>query len=185
MPKRLTPKTRGGGNVDYQVRHAEPADAQAIAAVARETWAETYRGIIPEEIQRAVLPQWYAEERLARAAANPQSAFFVAVSGAGEVVGFAQAGHRQEAGDAELWRFYVLPGHQRKGIGRRLLQACLEALQASGPVFRLFVQVEAENQIGRRAYEALGFRYVREYADENMGHATEMCEMRLRVDSKG
>jgi len=171
--------------VDYQVRHAEPADAQAIAAVARETWAETYRGIIPEEIQRAVLPQWYAEERLARAAANPQSAFFVAVSGAGEVVGFAQAGHRQEAGDAELWRFYVLPGHQRKGIGRRLLQACLEALQASGPVFRLFVQVEAENQIGRRAYEALGFRYVREYADEIMGHATQMCEMCLRVDSQG
>lgn len=165
----------------YRVRHAEPADASAIAAVARETWAETYRGTIPEEIQRAVLPQWYAEDRLARAAANLQSAFFVAVTGSGEVVGFAQAGHRQEAGDAELWRFYVLPAHQRQGIGRRLLQACLEALQASAPVSRLFVQVEAENQIGRRAYEALGFRYVREYPDELMGHVTQMCEMCLGV----
>lgn len=163
----------------YQVRRAQPADAPAIAAVARETWAATYRGIIPEEVQRAVLPQWYAEERLARAAESGQSAFFVAEAEAGEVVGFAQAGHREEAGDAELWRFYVLPDHQRKGIGRQLLQACLDALHAQGPVSRLFVQVEAENEGGRRAYEALGFTYVREYPDELPGHVTQMWEMCL------
>ncbi|MFO7274896.1 MAG: GNAT family N-acetyltransferase [Bacillota bacterium] len=168
--------------MEYQVRRAAPADAQAIAAVARATWAATYKGIIPEDIQQAVLPQWYAEERLARAAANPDSAFFVAETAAGEVVGFAQAGHRPEAGDAELWRFYVLPEHQRKGIGRRLLQACLAALQAQGPISRLFVQVEAENHGGRRAYEWLGFHYVREYDDDLMGHVTRMWEMCLHLD---
>ncbi len=171
--------------MEYQVRHAAPEDAAAVAAVARRTWADTYRGIIPEEIQAAVLPQWYAEERLARAAANPASAFFVAQTGAGEVVGFAQAGPREEPGDAELWRFYVLPENQRRGLGRRLLQACLGALEARGPVSRLFVQVEAENAGGRRAYERLGFHYVREYDDELMGHTTRMCEMCLHLDGQG
>jgi len=168
--------------VGYLVRRAVPEDAQAIGAVARETWAVTYRGIIPEQIQEAVLPQWYAEERLAAAAANPASVFFVAETESGEVVAFAQAGHRQEPGDAELWRFYVLPAHQRMGIGRRLLQACLDALRAQGPVARLFVRVEAENKGGRRAYERLGFQYVREYDEDLMGHVTRMCEMCLRLD---
>ncbi|MEW8978543.1 MAG: GNAT family N-acetyltransferase [Symbiobacterium sp.] len=167
--------------MSFHVRHAAPEDAPAIAAVARITWADTYRGIIPAEIQQAVLPQWYAEDRLARAAGNPESAFFVAEGEGGQVVGFAQAGPRKEAGDAELWRIYVLPEHQRRGIGRKLLQACLETLRARGPVNRLFVQVEAENQIGRRAYERLGFHYVREYDDEIMGHATRMCEMCLHL----
>lgn len=170
--------------MSFRVRHAAPEDAPAIAGVARITWAETYRGIIPDEIQRAVLPQWYAEDRLARAAANPASAFFVAEGEPGQVIGFAQAGRREATGDAELWRIYVLPDHQRKGIGRGLLEACVESLRAGGPVARLFVQVEAENQIGRRAYEALGFEYVREYEDDLLGHVTRMCEMCLRLDGQ-
>jgi len=166
------------------VRHALPEDASTIAGVARITWAETYRGIIPDEIQNAVLPLWYAEDRLARAASNPASAFFVAESEDGQVVGFAQAGPREQAGDAELWRFYVLPEHQRKGIGRGLLRACVAALRALGPVARLFVQVEAENQIGRQAYEALGFAYVREYEDDLLGHKARTCEMCLHLDGQ-
>ncbi|MBP2017422.1 ribosomal protein S18 acetylase RimI-like enzyme [Symbiobacterium terraclitae] len=168
----------------FRVRRAVPEDAAAINGVARITWAETYRGIIPDEIQRAVLPLWYAEDRLARAAANPAGAFFVAESEDGRVVGFAQAGRREQAGDAELWRFYVLPEHQRKGIGRQLLKACVESLQEGGDVARLFVQVEAENQIGRRAYEALGFAYVREYEDDLMGHVSRMCEMCLHLHGR-
>lgn len=67
----------------YLVHRAVPEDVKAIGAVARETWAATYRGIIPEEIQAAVLPQWYAEEPLVAAAANPASAFFVAETESG------------------------------------------------------------------------------------------------------
>lgn len=101
--------------------------------------------------------------------------------GVRQVVAFAQAGHRQEPGDAELWRFYVLPAHQRMGIGRRLLHACLDALRAQGPVSRLFVQVEAENKGGRRAYKRLGFHNVREYDADRMGHVTRMWELCLRL----
>lgn len=165
----------------YSIRPATPIDAGGIAHVARKTWAATYDGIIPAAIQSAALTAWYAEERLAQAARNPATTLLVAVAASGEVVGFAQASPRQEPGDAELWRFYVLPEHQGQGLGRRLLRAALEGILAKQPIERLYVQVEAENEIGRRAYEALGFTYHREYANELMGHPTTMCEMWLQV----
>jgi len=161
----------------YTIRRARPADAPGIVDVARRTWQSTYAGIIPAAVQEQALAAWYAEERIARQTADPVSAFLLVTTGAGEIVGFAFTSPRPEAGEAELWRFYVLPEHQGKGLGRRLIAATLEAL----PVRRLFVQVEKENAVGRRAYEAMGFTLVREYADDLFGHATRAVELCLAV----
>lgn len=167
--------------MDYQIRRAEPADAPGIVAVARETWHATYEGIIPREIQDRALREWYDVDRIAQQAANQRGALFAAADADGRVVAFAHLARRREPGDAELMRIYALPQCQGRGLGRQLIQAGLAALQTESPVERLFVQVERENQIGRRAYTGLGFTFVREYEENLFGHPSTMVEMCLQL----
>lgn len=169
----------------YEIRRAQPGDAAAIVEVARRTWAVTYAGVIPDGIQARALAEWYDPERIARQVANPDAAFVLAIAGGGEVAGFAYAAHRPEPGNAELWRFYVLPEHQKQGLGRRMIHAALQALGEQRRVERLFCQVEKENAVGRRAYEALGFTLVREYDDDLFGHSTRAVELCLHVGDAG
>jgi ribosomal protein S18 acetylase RimI-like enzyme len=107
--------------------------------------------------------------------------FLVAVTAQGEVIGYAQAGHRKEEGDAELYALYVLPAHQGRGAGWLLLTSALDRLRAEKPVRRLFVQVERENEIGLRFYRRQGFTPVRAYQDNLFGHESPMLELVLTV----
>jgi len=57
----------------------------------------------------------------------------------------------------------VLPGYQRNGLGRRLMEASLAALQNHG--YRaLTLTVTARNENAVRLYENLGFRAVKSFA---------------------
>lgn len=163
-----------------EVRRATTTDAPGIVKVAWAVWRATYAGLIPEEIQEQALTAWYEVERIAQQTTNPRTAFFVAVAG-DEVVGFAHLGRRQQAGDVELYRFYVLPEYQGQGLGRQLIVEGIKALQADGPVARVFAQVERDNEIGCRAYRGLGFTAGREYDDELFGYVTPMVEYCLTV----
>ncbi len=170
----------------YVVRRASSGDVDGIIHVARETWEATYEHILPKAVRERVLSEWYAPQALLTSVENPGAAFYVAAADDGRVVGFANAGHRRlEDGtpseDAELWRIYVLPHHQRSGLGRRLIHASVEALKNAAPVRRLYVQVETENDIGRRAYDALGFVPVREYEEGIFGYQTRLTEMCLEL----
>ena len=84
------------------IRRAEATDVSKVETVARATWPIVYAGIIPEEVQRWLLDNWYAGESLSRALAAPGSSFFVAES-SGDVIGFAQF-VRRSAESAELTR---------------------------------------------------------------------------------
>jgi diamine N-acetyltransferase len=103
------------------IRRAEVTDLPNVETVARTAWPVAYAGIIPDEVQRRLLDDWYSQESLRRALAAQRSTFFVAES-RGEVVAFAQY-VRRSAESAELTRIYVLPARQRGGIGTRLLDA--------------------------------------------------------------
>lgn len=62
-------------------------------------------------------------------------------------------------GEAELLRFGVETAERRRGLGRRLLAACLDELAAGGrPLCHL--EVRAGNRAARALYERLGFRLV-------------------------
>lgn len=60
-------------------------------------------------------------------------------------------------------------------------QLVRRAVGADVPAPSNYVQLEKENGIGRRSYEALGFRVVREYADNMFGFQTIALEMCLEL----
>jgi hypothetical protein len=62
------------------IRRAEVTDLPNVEAVARTAWPVAYAGIIPDEVQRRLLDDWYSQESLRRALAAQRSTFFVAES---------------------------------------------------------------------------------------------------------
>lgn len=96
---------------------------------------------------------------------------YVAETGAGEIVGVAmggpeRSGHPRYAGEVTV--LVVLPGHQRQGVGRRLVETVARRLAQQGmPSF--LIRVVEPNTSARRFYEAMGGQLVpdlREQIDE-------------------
>lgn len=139
------------------IRLASPDDASAIAKVRVESWRATYRGMIPDGYLDAMTVEASAAlwERILTAPPNPTHTFVAEQDG--EITGFASgmmlAEPRHDV-DAELTGLYVVPAHQRAGLGRRLLGSVAAAQRAEG-ASGLIVWVIAANRKARTFYESL------------------------------
>jgi ribosomal protein S18 acetylase RimI-like enzyme len=137
------------------VREACLSDAEAIAAVRNETWQSAYRGIIAGEYLDAMSLD-DATARFAKGLASSDEHFFVAESG-GTVIGFSVCGRERERGQhvlGEIYAIYVLPGMQRSGAGRLLIEASTRKLKALGFTSMLLWSL-AKNP-SNRFYERMG-----------------------------
>ena len=163
------------GHLAVSFRAGREGDAAAVAEVARITWRETYRGLIPPAAVESFLARSYADEtvalRIGRAAR-----FDVADEPDGRLVGFAEWEVRD--GSARLVATYVLPGCQRRGIGRAFHERALDAFR--GRVGAFLVEVLATNVGGRRFYEAMGYREVGRSSFVESGQSID--EVRYRMD---
>jgi GNAT superfamily N-acetyltransferase len=153
---------------DYIIRLARVADAAGIARAHVLGWRMAYRGVIAgATLDRLSIPERTAmwRERLLTldVAAPPRGeALFVAVGANGEIAGFARGGAARPLAsgkepapyDAELYAIYMVPGSERRGVGRRLARAVAWRL-ASGGRRALLVWALAENPY-RGFYETLG-----------------------------
>jgi ribosomal protein S18 acetylase RimI-like enzyme len=63
---------------------------------------------------------------------------------------------------AHITQICVLPGYQHNGLGRRLMQASIQALQEEG-YRELTLTVTSSNISAVRLYESLGFRTIRRF----------------------
>lgn len=145
---------------ELELRTARLEDAAAIAHVYVETWRAAYTGILPPQVLHAVRAQdlttsWRA---IIQKAIASQEVVLVASLG-NHVVGFASAG-RQEQGDLffrdELKTLYVLPDHQRRGVGTGLLCEVLQLIALPALVW-----IVEHNAAGRAFYEYMGALPVR------------------------
>ncbi len=155
-----------------RTRDAEAADFHAIRNVARTTWDETYRGIVPVGERANFVERAYSDETLGHRAAD--GVFLVAEAG-GEVVGFADfLPVSGGSGSVELGALYVLPAEQGRGIGTRLLDAGVGRF-ASAKTLTLWVA--RDNLVGRRFYGTRGFRVVGGHAWRVGGRDVSELEM--------
>ncbi|HEX6747119.1 MAG TPA: GNAT family N-acetyltransferase [Longimicrobium sp.] len=147
---------------EVRVRPATPDDAAEIAHVQVASWRSAYRGLIADATLDA-LDEGRRTDAWSEAMAQPYHVAVVAEVD-GEVVGFADGGPNR-AGEppfgaftGELNAIYLLPTHQRAGIGKRLVRAFVDALRAQGHASMIVWVLETNP--ARAFYEALGGRLV-------------------------
>ena len=158
-----------------EVREMGVGDLGAVREVARITWAETYRGIIPEDDLTSFVERAYSEESLKHR--MEAGVFLVAVVG-GEVVGFADFDPDPgKPGEVELVAIYVLPEMQGRGIGTRLLGVGIGRFGSAG---LLTLRGARDNLGGRRFYEARGFSSAGEHVWRTA--AGEVSELKLVLE---
>jgi diamine N-acetyltransferase len=154
------------------VRDAAPEDAEAIAAVARASWTETYRDIFEPDFIERFLDENYAVPSLAAGAtraATRDDAHFLVAERDGTVIAFAQYGVGPRG--PELFRIYADPAHYGTGAGSALLAELHRRLD--GRVDSYVLDVHSRNARGRAFYERHGFEIVG-------GGATADCDLTLR-----
>src|ERR1700689_904476 len=99
------------------IRRAGPADAEALVAIGRATFAETFAHLYPPEDLAVFLAHAHSLERARSDLADPVKAVWLVESG-GEVVGYALAGPchlpypEVTANCGELERIYMARAHQ-------------------------------------------------------------------------
>lgn len=139
------------------IRRATANDAAGIAKVHVDCWRATYRGMIAQDVLDRL--SYETSENRMRAHFARSDLFGFVAEDADRIVGFAFGGP-ETGGDVPLRgtlsALYVLPEHQRLGIGRELMAAVARELAARD--FRsMLVWVLAQNP-ARRFYEGMGGR---------------------------
>jgi len=145
-----------------KIRPAEIRDAEGIARVHIETWRVAYHGLMPESVLQG-LTLGVQGERWEQSLAHPKRTSTVVAELKEAVIAFASFG--PEPGNdyryqGELSHIYVLPPHQRRGIGTRLLREAAQGLlQHNLPNMLLWV---LSSNPARQWCERLGGRYLRD-----------------------
>lgn len=94
------------------------------------------------------------------------------------IVGFANYSPVTKKGITVLEAIYIYPEYQGFGIGSALLKVAVEKLKN---VQEIHLNVEKNNQIALRFYQARGFVEIGKYDDNFGGHTIHTIEMKLSV----
>ena len=159
------------------VQPAEVDEVQAIKKVLSETWIDTYGPFLPVEVIQKVTALWHNPKTLAAEIENERVFFHVAKDEHGSIVGLLTAG-RPSDDIVIIGRLYVLPGHQRQGIGGKLLEACAAAFPEAQ---RLRLEVEAKNEKGMAFYRKQGFEEVSRKEEKIEETTLEVVEMERQL----
>jgi ribosomal protein S18 acetylase RimI-like enzyme len=158
-----------------RIREALPEDAPALWRVQIATTDTTFRGCVSDQVYARMCarvrranpwPRWLARSDQFTLVAEVASGAERADLGTegGHLVAYATAGRPRPdppGWDSELYLLYVLHPYQRRGIGRRLVNAAAARLAAQGSR-SVVVWSLATSWPSRRFYEALGARFVEE-----------------------
>jgi putative acetyltransferase len=138
----------------YAIRRAGPADH---AAVARELAA--YLDFLEEPLDGEGLDRDIRDWQAAYDGA--QGVLLLVTAPDGAVVGTA-AVRLLEAGVGEVKRMWLRPAHRGRGLGRRLMDACLAEARGLG-CRQVRLDSERRLQAAMHLYRAYGFREVPDY----------------------
>lgn len=157
--------------MSFQIRDMKEEDIKEVQQVAKTSWNDTYRGLIPEYIQENFLNSAYSDEMMKRRLAV--SSLYVAEAD-GKIVGFTNFSKVKEGGKVELGAIYLLPVIQGKGVGTALVN---EGIEKAKNASKVFINVEKENEKGVNFYKAKDFKTLSEFEEDLEGHMTTMVRM--------
>lgn len=147
-----------------QVRVAAPSDGPGMSQVWAATIRVDYRGLVSDEVLERMVQGALRGGKYEPwlAAPTPGTTILVAAEKGGVIVGYVVATPAEEPHPpeftGEIGAIYVLPDHQRQGIGRRLFSDVMRYLGGQGHSGVLLWT--RENRMSRKFYEAMGGRVV-------------------------
>ncbi len=169
--------------------------AQALARSNKLTEVEI-RPIIPDDdeamsaVIHLVMSEFGAEgngmsigdpevEGMYEAYRQEQSAYFVAVKGRTLLggAGLAPLAGSSDKGVCELRKIYVMPAGRGMGLGRKLMDRCLEAAREMG-YGQIYLETLDNMFHARHLFEKYGFRYLDEPLGETGHHSCTMWAIR-------
>ena len=122
----------------YRIRSAQPADVPAVCAIEGAVFSDPWSARDFRECAASGVPFLIAEQD-------------------GIVAGYAVAHHAADEG--EILNLGVAPSHQRRGVGRVLVERLMTLLADRG-VHTVYLEVRESNAAARGLYQQLGFREV-------------------------
>ncbi len=152
-----------------KIRTANPEDASAIAHIHVSSWQATYPGMVAQSYLDS-LDEGEFTERWRDWLVNHTSVTVCVAEADGLVFGFASGGAIRKPVshyDGELYALYLLPGMQRKGAGRKLVETIAGEMLRQGRS-HLLVWVLRQNP-ATSFYERIGARFVAEDTVEIAG----------------
>ena len=143
------------------IRKADKNDAAAIAAISRKTFYDTFAGHNTPENMHLFMNEQFTEEQLIAEVGAEGNIFLVAIA-EGEMAGYAflrQVVNPPGLGNVpaiELARIYSLQSMIGRGVGKALMQKCIEVAVAQGKKV-LWLGVWEHNQRAIEFYTRWGF----------------------------
>ena len=142
-----------------EIRNASVADISLLRSLAQTIWRTCYPAIISIEQIEFMLEWMYSEEQIRSEMGNGVVWELIELGGQGPI-GFIS--FQLEADSrVKLNKLYVLPDHQRKGIGARALSHVMESARALGGT-EVWMQVNKQNRSAVAAYQKAGFTVYKE-----------------------
>lgn len=112
---------------DVLIRQAIGDDLDAVVDVGRRTWPATYASMFEDGLVSLFLEKKWTKQALVPCIRSGRT---LVAEVAGRIVGMASYGPHDTA--LALWRLYVLPEAQGRGIGARLLGEVMSHAEAVG-----------------------------------------------------
>ena len=152
-----------------RIRQARLDDAADVAQVYIDSWHDTYPGVLPNAMLRAMTPRGQTARWEAAIRSQARETVLVADSCHG-IIGMASLGPARDRAlgfDGEVYTLYVDPAYFGLGAGRALLKGAFAALRQNG-LTSCVIWAHARNH-ARYFYEAMGGRLIAERTARLMG----------------
>lgn len=159
----------------FTIARLTPADVGEYRRVRLRALGENPESFRSNAEEEAAKPLAWWHQRLAPREQS-DAAFFGAWNGAHELVGTAGLlfeARRHTRHTATVVGMYVAPEHAGRGLGARLLGACIDLARADAGIEMLYLTVTSTNAGAIRLYERAGFvAYGREPRSMRIGDRT-------------
>ncbi len=150
------------------IRRATPGDVDALSAISRDTFVETFGHLYTPQDLATHLDTMYAPEKYRDAIEEQGSVAWLLIDDENHVQGYAYAGpcslpHQDvQPGDLELKRLYLRRTLQNGGWGAKLFAEAEAWMRRNGPA-SIWIGVWSENSGAQRFYARHGYEKVGEY----------------------
>lgn len=150
------------------IRRATAGDVDALSAISRDTFVETFGHLYTPQDLATHLDTMYAPEKYRDAIEEQGAVAWLLIDDENHVQGYAYAGpcslpHQDvQPGDLELKRLYLRRTLQNGGWGAKLFAEAEAWMRRNGPA-SIWIGVWSENPGAQRFYARHGYEKVGEY----------------------